>query len=86
MIFQHVETGLRLRVQEVTEEHEWERVDGTNGVVKGFKRLYTECGDPCSPVSIHPGHDVILAIDVLTYRGKVRMVREADGDRRDIPV
>jgi hypothetical protein len=74
MIFQHVETGLLVRVHEATEEIEYQRLDGTVGHVEGGKELTTEAGQRCVPATIHDVHDLI-SIDVLASGDKVRLVR-----------
>ncbi len=74
MIFQHAETGIRVRVHESTEEIHHKRLDGTVGHVEGCKELTTESGQRCIPATFDDVHG-LLSIDLLTSGGKVRLVR-----------
>lgn len=74
MIFEHAETGIQVRVWEVTEKVEYQRLDGTVGHVEGGKELTTESGQRCIPATFDDVHE-LLSIDVLASGGKVRLVR-----------
>jgi hypothetical protein len=74
MIFEHAETGVQIVVYETVEQIKYEMSDGTGGYVDGKKELTTESGQPCIPASADDVHD-LRAIDILTAKGKVRMIR-----------
>lgn len=74
MIFQHAETGIRVKVHESTEEIHHKRLDGTVVGVEVCKELTTESGQRCTPATIDDIHE-LLSIDLLTSGGKVRLVR-----------
>lgn len=74
MIFQHAETGIRVKVHESTVKINHKRLDGTVVGVGVFKELTTESGQRCIPATIDDVHG-LLSIDILTSGGKVRLVR-----------
>lgn len=74
MIFQHEETGLRVCVHETSQMQVFEMNSGKRIAVEGLKELRTECDQPCEPASIDDTHN-LLAVNVFTATGKVRIVR-----------